>query len=203
MKLIGLTGGIASGKSTVRAMLRDLGAEVLDADAVYHELIAPRQQGEPSPLARQIEGRFPGVLGRDGVIDRSKLGPRVFADTEERRALEAIAHPAVTHEVERRIQELREAGCGLVVYDVPLLFERGLQERMDGVIVVWTSPEAQMARLVKRGISPREVEQRLTSQLPMDEKRRRATWVIDNDGNLDETREQVERVWGEIATPRW
>ncbi|OGQ83371.1 MAG: dephospho-CoA kinase [Deltaproteobacteria bacterium RIFOXYA12_FULL_58_15] len=199
MKLIGLTGGIASGKSTVRAMLAELGADVLDADAVYHQLLSPRGGGA-SPLARQIEAQFPGVLGEDGVINRRALGERVFTDSDERRTLETITHPAVANEVGRQIAALEAAGSQIVVYDVPLLFERGLEVAMDGVIVVWLAPDAQLVRMVQRdGVSIREANQRLASQLPLAEKRNKATWVIDNNNDLDSTRAQVELVWRSIT----
>ncbi len=199
MKIIGLTGGIASGKSTARNMLEERGACVLDADAVYHRLIAP-VEGEPSPLARQIEARFPGVLSPDGRIDRRALGRRVFADTTERRALEAITHPAVAHAAGQRLEQMRRDGCHLAIYDVPLLYERGLDGGMDAVIVVWVPREVQVSRLAKRdGLPPRVAEQRLASQLPLDEKRRRADWVVDNSGDLSATRQQIDRIWEAIT----
>lgn len=200
MKIIGLTGGIASGKSTVRRMLEEHGGTVLDADAVYHELIAARD-GAASPLALTIGERFPGILRDDGSVDRARLGARVFADLDERRALEAIAHPAVATEVGRRANELRAAGCRLMVYDVPLLYERGLQGGMDGVIVVWVPETLQLERLITRdGISETNARRRLDAQLPLEEKRRRATWVIDNSRDLDDTRSQVDRLWVELGT---
>lgn len=199
MKIIGLTGGIASGKSTVRCMLEEHGARVLDADAIYHGLIAP-VDGEASPLARQIEARFPGVLLPNGRLDRRTLGKRVFADSAERHALEAITHPAVAHVAGQRIEQLRREDCPLILYDVPLLYERRLEGGMDGVIVVWVPHDIQITRLAKRdGIEPRVAEQRLASQLPLEEKRRRANWVIDNSGDLPATRAQVDSVWSAIS----
>jgi dephospho-CoA kinase len=200
VKIIGLTGGIASGKSTVRTMLEAHGACVLDADAIYHQLIAP-VDGDASPLARQIEARFRGVLQPDGNIDRRILGKHVYADTAERRALEAITHPAVAHVAGQQIEQMRRDGCPLMIYDVPLLYERRLEDGMDGVIVVWVPNDVQIARLAKRdGIPPREAEQRLASQLPLEEKRRRATWVVDNSGELPATQQQVDAIWSEITT---
>ncbi len=194
MAVIGLTGGIASGKTTVQAMLVELGATVLDADQIYRQLISP--QGGPSPLARQIEARFPGVLGPDGVIDRPRLARRVFADTGERRALEAITHPAVAAAFAERVAELTTRGVEPVVYDVPLLYERGLEAGMAGVIVVWVPREVQQARLSARDRhDPVEADRRLAAQLPLDDKRRRATWVVDNTGSLADTRRQVEQIW--------
>jgi dephospho-CoA kinase len=200
MKVIGLTGGIASGKSTVRRMLEAHGATVLDADAVYHELIASRH-GEASPLARSIGERFPGVLRDDGSVDRERLGAQVFSDPEERRGLETITHPAVAAEVGRRTARLRDAGCRLMLYDVPLLYERGLESGMDGVIVVWVPRPLQIDRLVARDrISEEDARMRLDAQLPLEEKRRKATWVIDNSRDLEDTRGQVERLWAELGS---
>lgn len=198
MRVVGLTGGIASGKSTVRRVLEEHDVRVLDADAIYHELITPLD-GEPSSLARQVAERFPGVLADDGNLDREALGRVVYASEDERRALEAITHPAVAQEVGRRTQALREAGCSLVIYDVPLLYERRLETGMDGVIVVWVPEAIQIERLVARdGISEDDAGRRLSAQLPLDEKKRRANWVIDNSGTLDQTRQQVDRLWNDI-----
>jgi dephospho-CoA kinase len=202
VRIFGLTGGIASGKSTVAAMLRELGAELIDADAVYHDLIEPKD-GAPSELAARIGERFPGVLGANGVLDRRALGARVFADKGELQALGAITHPAVAAESARRVGELAARGVTRVVYDVPLLYERGLDKGMEGVIVVWVPRATQLARLIPRdGISPDAAEQRLASQLPLDEKRARATWVVDNSGAREDTRRQVQQIWrGILATP--
>lgn len=199
MRIIGLTGGIASGKSTVSRMLRELGATVLDADAVYHELIAP-QGGQASPLAQAVASAFPGVLRPDGTLDRAELGRRVFSDAAARQRLGAITHPAVAMEVGRRSQALAASGLPVLIYDVPLLYENGLDAGMDGVIVVWVSRASQRERLCARdGLTPTEAEQRLSAQLPLDRKRDRATWVIDNEGTLEDTRAQVQRLWRELS----
>jgi dephospho-CoA kinase len=198
MKFVGLTGGFASGKSTVREMLRLLGTDVLNADGIYHTLIAP-ERGRPSSLGREIEARFPGVLEDDGSVDRKELGRRVFSDAEERKALERISHPRVAQSVARRVAELEAQGSRLVVYDVPLLFEAHLEVGMVGIIVVWVPHAIQVERLMRRdGISAEAAAKRLTAQLPLDDKRKRATWVIDNSGPLAETRQQVERLWRQL-----
>jgi dephospho-CoA kinase len=197
MKLIGLTGGIASGKSTVSKMLRALGASVIDADAVYHDLLAPRDDGAPSDTARAIAARFPGVLRADGTIDRKLLGERVFDDAAAREALNGITHPRVALETARRLGELQTSH---VVYDVPLLYERGLEAGMQGVIVVWVPRDVQLARLVQRDALSRDAaEKRLAAQMPLDDKRAMATWVIDNSGSVDETRRRVEDLWRNIV----
>jgi len=199
VRLIGLTGGIASGKSTVRRMLEVLGAQVLDADAIYHELIRPTGEA-PSPLARRIAARFPGVLGPDGAIDRAALGAIVFDDPEARQALGEITHPAVAAEVQARTAELARRGVDPVIYDVPLLFERGLEAGMHGVIVVWVPRAAQVARLCARdGLSSDAAAARLAAQWPLDDKRARADWLIDNSGTLEATQAQVERAWAAIV----
>jgi dephospho-CoA kinase len=195
VRIIGLTGGIASGKTTVQHMLADLGATVIDADQIYHDLIAPTA-GEASALARQIESQFPGSLGPEGHLDRRALAARVFADTGLRRTLEAIAHPAVRVEFLRRAKAAADQGARLVIYDVPLLFERQLEGSLAGVVVVWVARDVQLQRLLARnGIDVAEANKRLSAQLSLDEKRRRATWVIDNSGTLAQTRAQVELIW--------
>ncbi|MEK7704253.1 MAG: dephospho-CoA kinase, partial [Myxococcota bacterium] len=131
VRLVGLTGGMASGKSTVHHMLVELGATVLDADAIYHALIAPIS-GEASELARRIAREFPDVLRDDGSLDRGRLGARVFADAAARERLGLITHPAVAAEAAARLARLAADGARCVVYDVPLLYERGLECGMDG-----------------------------------------------------------------------
>ena len=200
VRWIGLTGGVASGKSTVAGMFRQLGVPVVDADAVYHALVAPRDDG-PSPLARRIDESFPGVLEPSGRLDRKALAERVFSDARARRRLESIAHPEVAREVAIRRRKLEEEGAPLAFYDVPLLFERGLEDALDGVVVVWVPESIQVERLRRRdGLSEQAARARLAAQLPLDEKRRRATWVIDNSGSLDATRRQVEHLWEELVS---
>lgn len=199
MPVWGLTGGIASGKSTVRRMLAERGVHLIDADAVYHALIRP-VEGVASPLAQRIEHRFPGVLEADGSLNRKVLGARVFSDPSERLALEELTHPAVAEAVGEKIRELRAAGVEHIFYDVPLLFERGLDKGMAGVVVVWAPRHLQLARLIQRDqLNAEEAEQRINAQMPIDKKRDRATWVIDNSGSLDETEAQVDEIWSEIV----
>ncbi|MBF5041219.1 dephospho-CoA kinase [Aggregicoccus sp. 17bor-14] len=191
MHLYGLTGGIASGKSTVSRMLRELGAQVLDADVLAREVVA-----SGTPGLAEVAARFPGVLGPDGGLDRAKLGQRVFADASERAALNALLHPRIAQAFLERTQALAEAGAARVIYDAPLLIENGLHTRMEGVILVAVPREVQLARLMARdGLSREAAEARLASQLPLEDKRRHATWVVDNAGELAATRAQVERIW--------
>jgi dephospho-CoA kinase len=187
----GLTGGIASGKSTVSRMLRELGAQVLDADLLAREVVAPG-----TPGLADVAARFPGVVGADGQLDRARLGARVFADPGERAALNALLHPRIAQAFLERTQALAEAGVARVLYDAPLLIENGLHTRMEGVVLVAIPRELQRARLMLRdGLSAEAAAARLASQLPLEEKRKHATWVVDNSGSLEETRAQVERIW--------
>ncbi|QAT86332.1 dephospho-CoA kinase [Corallococcus coralloides] len=191
MHVFGLTGGIASGKSTVSRMLRELGARVLDADVLAREVVEPGMPG-----LKRIDERFPGVVGPDGRLDRVKLGAHIFADPAERAALNAIVHPEVRALFLQKLQALEAEGVTHAVYDVPLLIETGLHQAMEGVAVVWVPREVQKARLMTRdGLSADQAEARLAAQMPLDDKRAHATWVIDNSGAPEATRPQVEAVW--------
>jgi dephospho-CoA kinase len=191
MALYGLTGGIASGKSTVSRMFRELGAHVLDADVIAREVVEP---GTPGLAA--VSARFPGVLGPDGRLDRAKLGTRVFADATERAALNAIVHPLVREAFLHKVQALAEQGVERILYDVPLLIETGLHTNMDGVVLVWVPRPVQKTRLMSRdGLDEAAAEARLAAQLPLDDKRPYATWIVDNSGDLASARAQVEQVW--------
>jgi dephospho-CoA kinase len=191
LRLYGLTGGIASGKSTVSRMLRELGAHVLDADAIAREVVEPG-----TPGLAEVAARFPGVVGPDGRLDRAKLGARVFADPAERAALNALLHPRIGAAFLEKTQALAEQGVERVIYDAPLLIENGLHAGMDGVVLVWVPREVQKQRLMARdGLDSQAAEARLAAQLPLEEKRRHATWLVDNTGDLTSTRAQVEEVW--------
>jgi len=191
-KILGLTGSIGMGKSTVAEMLRDLGVPVFDADAAVHVL-----QGPGGVLLPQIEAAFPGCTRPQGV-DRAKLGSLVFGNPEELKRLEGIVHPAVA---DMRRAFLREnAGCPLVVFDIPLLFEKGGTQGLDAVAVVSAPPEAQRARVLARpGMTAEKFEQILSLQVPDAEKRARADFVIDTGTDLATTRAAVERVVREFT----
>ena len=191
MKIYGLTGGIASGKSTVSRMLRELGAQVLDADVIAREVVEPG-----TPGLQAVAERFPGVLDAEGRLDRAKLGARVFGDPQERAALNALLHPLIGQQFLLRTQALAELGVERVIYDAPLLIENRLHEAMNGVVLVWVPREVQKARLMGRdGLDEAAAEARLAAQLPLEEKRRHATWLVDNSGDLGTTRARVEEVW--------
>lgn len=202
-KVVGLTGGIASGKSTVARMLAELGAVVIDADAIVHEL-----QRKGSPVLDEIVEAFgPEVLGASGELDREALAERVFRDPELRRRLNDIVHPRAGLEMARRAAAARESGAPVVVLDIPLLLEgraagpRGAsQQPFDAVVVVYAPESVQLARQVERdGRDPEEARRRLRAQLPMEEKRRLADHVIDNSGSREETERQVRALWARLV----
>lgn len=179
MRLVGLTGGIASGKSTFAAALRALGAPVVDADQLAREAVA---KGSPG-LAQVVAAFGAEVLGPDGALDRRRVAARVFADPAARARLEAIVHPAVRALFRAERDRLAAAGAPLAFYDVPLLYEAGLEREVELVVVVWAPRAAQLARLAARDrLAPAEAEARLAAQLPLDEKARRADAVVVNDG---------------------
>lgn len=194
MQIWGLTGGIASGKSTVTQLLLAHGVPVVDADALYHRLIAP-QGGAPSDLARRVSAHFGGCLLPDGSLDRRALGARVFASAADKAALEAITHPVVAHAAQAQLAALGRKGHPLAVYDIPLLYERELASHYDGVAVVWVPRAVQLARLCARdGVEAHSAAQRIDAQLPLDDKRARADVVLDNSQGPQQLAQQV-RAW--------
>ncbi|HYL07680.1 MAG TPA: dephospho-CoA kinase [Candidatus Udaeobacter sp.] len=198
MKLIGLTGGAGSGKSTVAAMFRELGAEVIDADDASHAAYAPGTPGFAAVVAE-----FGPDYVRGGQIDRARLGELVFNDPDARRRLNAIVHPLVRQWMTERTAEAAERGAGVVIHDVPLLFENGLETIYADVICVYVPERLQVKRLIEgRGISPERARAMLASQMPIEEKRSRAQHVIDNSGPRETTREQVRKLWVELTSAR-
>ncbi len=196
MLVVGLTGGICSGKSTVAAMFARLGATVIDADRIAHELQEPGQ-----PLFEAIVSAFGReVVGEDGRIDRRKLGAVVFADPKARARLEDILHPAIVGECERRIQQAGTSGAAVCLLDAALLIESGRHARFDTVILVEASEAVQIDRLMARmGLGRDEALQRIRSQMPREEKRRHASLVIENGGPLEETERQVKAAWERLS----
>jgi dephospho-CoA kinase len=179
MRLVGLTVGIASGKSTFAAALRALGAPVLDADQLARAAVA---KGTPG-LAAVVAAFGPAVLTPDGELDRKRMASRVFSDPAARARLEAIVHPEVRARFRGELARLEAEGHRIVFYDVPLLFEARQQEQVDLAVVVWAPREAQVARLLERdGLSRQEAEARLAAQLPIDAKAGLADVVVLNDG---------------------
>jgi dephospho-CoA kinase len=194
LKLIGLTGGAGSGKSTVAEMFRELGAVVVDADEATHAVYAPGTPG----FDAIVEG-----FGRDyaahGQIDRARLGELVFNDEGARRKLNAIVHPRVRQWMADRTAEAVEAGAELVIHDVPLLFENGLEGLYNEVVLVYVPASLQLERLASRGVQRARGDAMMAAQMPIEEKRSRARHVIDNSGTREATRRQVEAIWREIA----
>jgi dephospho-CoA kinase len=194
--LVGLTGGIASGKSAVSRHLVELGCRLVDADALAREVVLPDQ-----PAWRAIVEEFgKEVVGPDGQLDRKRLGAIVFADPARRKALEAITHPAILARRQAILDAWAADGFeGLVVLDIPLLVEVGAAAHVDRVVVVYTEPEVQLTRLMHRDRFERaEAERRVASQMPLVDKVRYAHYVVDNSGTPEETAAQVRAVHGAL-----
>ena len=177
-------------------MLAELGAAIIDADVLAREVVEPGQ-----PAFERIVARFGAeVVGSDGRLERKRLGAIVFGDEAARKDLNAIVHPEVAKLAMQRMQEADAAGAPLIVYDVPLLFENGLDRVLPKVVVVSASPAVQRQRIKTRdGLSDLEIEQRIAAQMPLAEKVARADRVIDNDGDLERTRHQVEALFRELT----
>jgi dephospho-CoA kinase len=193
MLRLGLTGGIASGKSTVGSMLRKLGLTVLDADSIAHELI---ETGEPA--YEEVVREFgPTILNAEKRISRAALAKIVFADPAKLQRLNAIVHPRVEERLLVEFEKLqRRAAPAVAFVEAALIIEAGLDKKLDGVVVVWCEADQQLERLLARGLSEEEAQRRIASQLPLKKKLLRATEKIDCSGTLAHTRKQVE----ELAT---
>ncbi len=188
MQRLGLTGGIASGKSAVAGMLRDLGFPVLSADTVAHHLMEPGQAAYQEIL--QATGA--SVVSEDGRIDRGKLAGIVFADAAKLARLNAIVHPRVEKSVLEQFKELERGGNHDAAFvEAALLIEAGFDKKLDGLVVAWCKPEQQIERLLARGMSELEARRRVAAQLPVEEKKRQAKYTIDSSGSIAETQAQV------------
>jgi dephospho-CoA kinase len=193
--VVGLTGGIATGKTTFAGALRARGVPVVDADALARAAVAP---GAPA-LGEIVRVFGPAVLTPDGALDRKALAAIVFADAQARRRLEAITHPAVRRAMAEETARLAAAGEALAFYDTPLLYEVGLERVLDSVAVVWAPRDVQRARLVARdGLSPAEAEARLAAQLPIDEKAARADFVVENVGTPADLGAKADRLLADL-----
>lgn len=195
MKLVGLTGGIASGKSTVAKILKRHGAAIVNADELAREVVEPDR-----PAWKEIVALFgAGVLQADRALDRQKLRQIIFDDPAARKKIEAIIHPQVRALAEQRIREHTAAGYAVVVYEVPLLFEGNLQEWLRPVILVACDLEIQRKRLESRdGLSAAQAQKHIDAQMSLEEKRRLADYVIENNSTLEDLERQVEAVLGKI-----
>ncbi|CCQ93605.1 Dephospho-CoA kinase [[Clostridium] ultunense Esp] len=188
--IIGLTGGIATGKSTVSALLASRGAYLIDSDQIARQVV---ERGEPA--YEEIVKHFgKQVLLPDGQIDRKELGRIVFANPEERAILEKITHPHIFREIKKRIEVAKAEGKKLIFLDVPLLFETGLDRQVDLTLLIDTDERIQLERLIKRDqLSREEAERRIEAQMPMGEKRKKADYILSNRGSIKELEEEVER----------
>ncbi len=194
LKLIGLTGGIGSGKSTVAAIIRAEAIPVIDADVIARAVVEPGQ-----PAHGEIAREWPAVIAADGQIDRKKLGAIVFSHAQSRGRLEAVTHPRIRHEVATQAAELAAKGHQLAFLEAALLVETGFYKQLDGLVVVSASEEAQLARVMARDAWPRAIAlARIRAQLPLADKIRLANHVLDNCGSLEALRAQVLRLIGAL-----
>lgn len=191
MLKLGLTGGIASGKSTVAAMLRELGFDILNADQLAHQLIEP---GQPA-YAEVVREFGPSILDASAKIEREKLAAIVFGDPAKLVRLNGMIHPRVKAIATQQLDEWVRSGSRKAAFiEAALLVEAGYEEVLDGLVVTWCRPEQQLERLRVRGLSDEQARQRIAAQLPMEEKIRHATHRIDCSGSVEETRRQVQEL---------
>jgi len=192
MLAIGLTGGIGTGKSEVSRVLRELGATVIDADRVGHEAYRPH-----SPIWREVVAAFgEGILQSTGEIDRKRLGAIVFSNPDARARLNAIMHPRMAESIRQDIKELQKRGIEVVVVEAALLIEAGWDSLVDEIWVTYSPEEVVGERLGSRNnLSEEEIKSRIRSQLPLEERARRAHVLVNNSGSIDKLREEVESLW--------
>ena len=201
MKVVGLTGGIASGVSLVASMFRELGAAVIEADRIARDVVAPG-----TPAYRKIIDVFGReVVLPDGSLDRRRLGALVFKDPSARRRLNTITHPEIRRRIAEQVERTAaEHPDAVILVDIPLLLDTAGPDAfdLDAVIVVQATPEQQISRLIARdGLTREEAESRLAAQRPIAEKATEADWVIDNSGSIEQTRAQVDSLWGTLRAP--
>lgn len=198
-KIIGLTGGIASGKSTVSNLLKAAGFPIVDADLIARQVQQPGSTG----LDRLAAAFGAQIIGPDGQLDRSQLGRQVFGDDQARRRLDAIMQPLIRDAIWDSVDSLKRAGAPAVILDVPLLFEQHYDQDCDYVVVVAVDPATELQRLMARNHYSKEAASaRIAAQMPLKEKIRRADRVIDNNGSLEETRRQVAQLVEDLRHPR-
>jgi dephospho-CoA kinase len=198
MIIAGLTGTIGTGKSTVAKMFADMGAFIIDSDLIAHQVVEP---GKPAWQA--IKDYFgAGVLNDDQTLNRQRLADLVFNDPEKLHQLNCIVHPEVLKEDLRQVEEKRLIDPdGIIIEDIPLLLEVGpevARKLVDKIIVVYCSPEIQLRRLIARGMSEEDASNRIKNQIPVKEKMQFADFVINNDGSLDETKQQVQSIYSQL-----
>ena len=194
--ILGLTGSIASGKSSVADCFVECGAILVSADQLAREVVNP---GSPT-LAQLVDVFGMDILTAGGSLDREVMADKVFADPGARRMLESITHPAIAHLAECRLAELKKAPHDLIVYEAPLLFEVGAESRVDEVLVVVVDPAVQLQRLLERDrLNETEARQRIAAQWPQADKVQKAGYVIDNSGPLEQTRAVVEALYAYLV----
>lgn len=197
--IIGLTGGIACGKSTVSRMLAERDARIIDADLIAREVVRPGE--EAWSLVVERFGR--DILLANDELDRAKLGSLVFSDEQARLDLNAIVHPAIRGRMRQLTKEAQEEGIALIVLDIPLLYESKLEYMVEKVVVVYCTVNLQLERLMKRnGFDEEEARRRIASQMSIEDKRLRADYVIDNSGTLTETEQQVNELVGRLLNSK-
>ncbi len=196
MLKVGLTGGIACGKTVVRKLLADKGVFTVDADTIVHRLMGPN-----SELSGKIRDAFgAGILAEDDSVDRKKLGDLVFTNPDARRQLNQLVHPCVIREEKRLLAEAERIGERLAVVDAALMIETGTYREYDCLVVVFCEKRLQIQRLMERdGISRKKAEQRIEAQLPAEEKKRLADFLVDTSGSLSDTERQVEEIWRHLV----
>ncbi|ARU59711.1 dephospho-CoA kinase [Tumebacillus avium] len=195
--IVGLTGSIATGKSTVSKMFADAGAVIVDADKIVREVQQPGQQA-----FQEIVDHFgKEVLLPNGELDRAKLGSLVFGNEENRLKLNAIVHPRVREARDEQTRAtLARDSRAIIIWDIPLLIETGIYQEVEKTVVVYVDRETQYARLLKRDeLSAEAAEKRIAAQMPIEEKKRYADFLIDNRGTIEETQRQVQEVWAELT----
>ena len=198
MFLIGLTGGIGSGKSTVASRLKTLGARIVDADKIAREIVEP---GEPA-LAELAEA-FDGVLNADGTLNRAELARQAFAAPEATEKLNSITHPRIRERTLERFAQARTDGVPVLVYDMPLLIENGEYKKMDHVLVVDAEDGIRIDRLVNsRGLDEEDARRRIAAQISREERLAAADSVVDNSGTRDQLLQQVDTFWEQVVTPQ-
>lgn len=202
LRIFGLTGGIASGKSSVAGYFQDLGARAIDADRLGHGLIQPA-----SPVFQEVIAKFgEGILDASGAIDRVQLGRVIFADPDRRAELNAILHPRILAKSNEMAAEyLAQNPQGIVVVEAALIYEAHFEDWFSKIIVTWCRPEQQLQRLLAKGLTREDAERRIAAQMPMEEKRQRADYVVDCSGAKEDARRQVETLYPQLkqwAEPR-
>ena len=196
MVVAGLTGGIASGKTMAANLFRELGAEVIDADVIARSVVEPGEDG-----LERVKACFgPDVLTADGHLDRARMAAQVFSNHDRLEKLNSILHPLIAAQIRSRLEDLRRAGFdGIVIVDVPLLFECGWQEMFDCTIVVYCEPAVQRNRLMERSaLDAAQADARIASQMPLCEKKNRADFVIDNQDTVQNLRPAVADLYARL-----